>query len=97
MNYKELINELLSDPHKLMQKKPFTRGSDISFKSSLPDFVGLNETIEAALPSFRKETVTQEQFMQELDSASHAVLFDENIPSICIKTKDGGYQDSQSG
>lgn len=95
MNYKELINELLSDPHKLMQKKPFTRGSDISFKSSLPDFVGLNETIEAALPSFRKETVTQEQFMQELDSASHAVLFDENIPSICIKTKDGGYQDIQ--
>lgn len=93
MNYKELINELLSDPHKLMQKKPFTRGSDISFKSSLPDFVGLNETIEAALPSFRKETVTQEQFMQELDSASHAVLFDDNIPSICIKTKDGGYQD----
>lgn len=93
MNYKELINELLSDPHKLMQKKPFTRGSDISFKSSLPDFVVLNETIEAALPSFRKETVTQEQFMQELDSASHAVLFDDNIPSICIKTKDGGYQD----
>lgn len=93
MEYKDLIKVLLADPHKLKQKKPFTRGID---RRSLPNFeslVDVNNTFEALLPSFRKEVVTQEEFLLELDPNSHSVLFDDNIPSICIKTKDGGYMD----
>ena len=37
--------------------------------------------------------MTQSQFKKELDPFSHDVLFDENLPSICMKTKDGGYID----
>ena len=93
MNYKDLIKELLSDPHKLKQKKPFTRGADVSVEPSTPRDVDLNDTIEAYLPRYRKEIVTQEEFMKELDPATHSVLFDDNIPSICLKTNDNGYQE----
>ena len=93
MNYKDLIKELLSDPVKLKQKKPFTRGADTSYEPTHTKDVYLNETIEAYLPAYRKHTVTQEQFMRELDENSHDVLFDDNIPSICLKTKDNGFQE----
>lgn len=95
MNYKDLIKDLLSDPNKLLQKRPFTRGYDRRIKSELPDTIELNDTLSACLPRYRREVVTQEQFMEELDPQSHAVLFDDNIPSICIKTKDSGFVDIQ--
>lgn len=95
MNYKDLIKDLLSDPNKLLQKRPFTRGYDRRIKSELPDTIELNDTLSACLPRYRREVVTQEQFMEELDPQSHAVLFDDNIPSICIKTKDQGFVDIQ--
>ena len=93
MNDKDLIAELLSDPVKLTQKKPFTRGADATYEPTHPKDVHLNETIEAYLPAYRKHTVTQEQFMRELDENSHDVLFDDNIPSICLKTKNNGFQE----
>ena len=86
MNYKDLIAELLSDPQKLKQKKPFTRGADPSFAPIHPKDIHLNETIEAYLPAYKKHIVTQEEFMNELDPNCHSVLFDDNIPSICLKT-----------
>lgn len=93
MDYKKLIAELLSDPVKLKQKKPFTRGADTSYEPIHPSDVHLNETIEAYLPAYRKRIVTQEEFMNELDPNCHAVLFDDNIPSICLKTKDNGFRE----
>lgn len=95
MDYKDLIKELLSDPQKLKQKKPFTRGESqtISSTSYSTSSIGLNETLEAYVPNFEKEIVPQEQFMRELDPNCHDVLFDDNIPSICLKTKNGGYQE----
>lgn len=95
MNYKDLIAELLSDPQKLKQKKPFTRGADPSFAPIHPKDIHLNETIEAYLPAYKKHIVTQEEFMNELDPNCHSVLFDDNIPSICLKTKNNGYQEIQ--
>lgn len=93
MDYKDLIRDLLSDPKKLKQKKPFTRGSDSSVLPNCPSNVELNETIEAYIPTYKREVVTQEQFMRELDVNCHDVLFDDNIPSICLKTKNNGYQE----
>ena len=92
-NYKDLIKELLSDPQKLKQKKPFTRGADMGYQPTHPKDIHLNETIEAYLPAYKKIIVTQEQFMRELDVDSHDVLFDDNIPSICLKTNNGGFQE----
>ena len=93
MSYKDLIKELLSDPVKLKQKKPFTRGVDMNHEPIHPQDIHVNDTIEAYLPEYRRQVVTQEQFMRELDPNSHEVLFDDNIPSICLKTKNNGFQE----
>lgn len=91
-SYKEQIKELLAKPDVLKTKKPFTRGATPNMPN-FPQYVELNELIDAYLPRYQKYVVPQEQFMRELDPNCHDVLFDDNIPSLCIKTKDGGYQD----
>lgn len=92
-NYKELIRELLSNPEKLKMKKPFTRSLDRSYQPNTSDFVDVSGKVSATLPTFRKYIVPQEQFLRELDPLAHDVLFDENIPSICVKVNDGGYHE----
>lgn len=93
MTYKEQINELLKDPQKLKQKKPFTRGADRSRGLCDGKYVEMGGSLEAVLPNYRFEVIPQEQFMRELDANCHDVLFDENIPSICVKIADGDYRD----
>lgn len=91
----ERIQELLSDPELLLMKKPFTRGT-VGIEAIYDRFrtdVNLNESIIARLPSVRLKTITQDQFLRELDPYSHAVLFDENVPSITMRLNDGSYQD----
>lgn len=92
--YRSLIEELLSNPDKLRKKRPFTRGvehSDSLGKDGTPIRVG--ETVDATVPEYRRITVSQDRFIRELDQNSHDVLFDENLPSICVKTVDGDYRD----
>lgn len=93
MKYEETIQHLLSNPQELIKKAPFTRGYDRDYNSWNIDDVEIGQLLEAYVPSLRKRTVAQEQFARELDPFSHDVLFDENIPSICVKLKDGGYQE----
>ena len=92
-NYNQLITELLSDPNKLKVKKPFTRGADRGYSPIYPETAEIGESISATLPTYKYYVVPQEQFMRELDPRCHDVLFDENIPSICVKVEDGGYRD----
>lgn len=91
------IDELLSNPDLLIKKKPFTRGVNDSLANSLNGLlkmeVDVNEMIDAEIPKFKRNVVRQSEFLQELDTDSHKVLFDENIPSITIKTKRGKYLD----
>ena len=89
------INELLKDPEKLLSKLPFTRGSS-SFSvhdSEEGNDVDLNVTKVAKLPRINKKIITQERFLKELDPMCHDVLYDKNIPSICVKLEDGGYRE----
>lgn len=89
----ELKNELLSSPKKLLAKKPFTRGGDIERIDRSMERVNVNGKVEAKLPLYKKYVVSQEQFMAELDPNCHNVLFDENIPSICVKIGKNDYRD----
>ena len=93
MNYREQIELLISNPESLLMKKPFTRGAvrtneDVSDKAFQ---IGEKEKVTA--PFFRKKQVQQEQFLREFDPNCHDVLFDENLPSFCIKLKDGNMQE----
>lgn len=93
MNKSEQIKrELLASPSKLLNKKPFTRGAE-RITSSIQPYVNIGNTIQAPLPRYRLKTVTQEQFMNELDPNCHDVLFDDNIPSLCVKLKDNNYHE----
>lgn len=88
MDYKKQIKELLGNPEKLIQKKPFTRGmtwDDDSYMGSSDHYVGVGDTIEATPPRFKRIAVSQAQFLRELDVNCHDVLFNENLPFICVK------------
>ena len=92
---RQKIDELLANPDLLIKKKPFTRGvkDDVAQAMNIlmPKQVDVNEMIDAEIPRFKREVVRQSQFLKELDPNSHKVLFDDNIPSITMKTKDGGF------
>lgn len=86
----EKIKQLLSNPEKLLYKKPFTRGSNNIFSED-EVLSNIGERVKVSLPNYNKKNVSQETFMAELDPNSHRVLFDENIPCICQKISDGSY------
>lgn len=81
---------LLSHPDELRKKKPFTRCVEL-ISNSPTHMCDVNASYIADAPKFKREIITQEQFMAELDPYSHDVLFDDNIPSIVMKTTSGGY------
>lgn len=87
------IAKLLSSPDDLIKKKPFTRGLIESSINETGRAVELSEKITARIPSVRRVVVSQEQFIKELDPNSHDVLFDDNIPSICVKIAKNEYRD----
>lgn len=91
----ERIEYLLSHPDELMRKKPFFRGGDTPGESMETDDgvdVCITDRVRVRPPRTRKNIVSQERFLRELDPNTHDVMFDENIPSICVKIK-GGFKD----
>jgi hypothetical protein len=94
MTTQEYIEYLMSDPERLLQKKPFYRGIidecqyPLATRIQQVDLLG---TIRATVPFISRNIVVQAQYAQELDPYSHEVLFDENVPAITIKSKDGGW------
>lgn len=88
----EQIRRLLSKPDDLIKKKPFTRGIN-EIQNPRQYEAEITEKITASLPACKKTIVTQERFMRELDPNSHDVLFDDNIPSICVKIAKDNYQE----
>lgn len=87
-----LVTELLKKPNVLKSKKPFTRGAKL-VSNTTQRAVGASEMVEVTFPVYKRVTVTQDEFLRELDTNSHNVLFDENIPSFCVKRKDGTFTD----
>lgn len=95
MNTQEQITYLLADPERLLERKPFTRGADMpSVDSQIPDVYAGGKT-RARLPRTKRHCITQDTYISELDPEMHKVLFDENIPSICVKLNDGNVMDRQ--
>lgn len=91
----DIINDFLSNPQKLLLKKPFTRGTGnagIKDKNDGKEIIASCKS-EAVLPRFKRVVVSQERFAKELDPQSHDVIFDSNLPSICVKLDGGGFQE----
>lgn len=90
---KKLIEDLLANPDKLREKRPFTRGANRERDYGDQRLVEAGGRIQASLPRHRRFTVAQERFLRELDPNCHNVLFDENIPAICVKVADNDYRE----
>lgn len=92
---KALVEELLRNPDKLREKRPFTRGAERNTSKCDDGRVAVAGKIQASLPNHNRYVVSQERFLRELDPNCHNVLFDENIPAICVKIADNDYRDVQ--
>lgn len=97
MNDKEKleIESLLSEPHNLLKKKPFSRevcrSEDHMSQFAASGEIPITGTVTATLPRVKRKIIPQTRFARELDVFSHDVLFDENIPAICVKVKDNNF------
>ena len=87
------VKALLTNREKLLRRKPFTRGGVIQQNLKKQKPVHLGSKVAARQSSIKKEVITQDEYMSELDPYMHSVLFDENIPSICVKTAENGVQE----
>lgn len=85
----EQIKALLQNPDDLLRKRPFTRGGIVD--SSIESSVQYNGKAKVQLPALSYNVIDQSEYFRELDPACHKCLFDDNIPSITTRTKDGGY------
>lgn len=81
---------ILKNVEKLLLKKPFTRGCRTFSTNDTSDGneVNITNVQRATLPDVMKTVISQAKFLKELDPHCHEVLFDGNIPSICVKLSD---------
>lgn len=83
--------QLLNDPNKVLIKKPFTRG--IAPGVELPNYVSIDGYSVAALPRRRVAAVSQDTFLEELDTYSHAIqspyVLDDKKVLVTYKDADG--------
>lgn len=86
------VEYLLAHIDELLKKKPFFRGSSTPIPDELKDGDDMQVTckMRATTPRVEKTVVSQSRFLKELDPNSHEVMFDENLPSVCVKVKGGG-------
>lgn len=87
------VEYLLSHPDELLKKKPFFRGSSSFAVDDVIDGDDMLVTgkVRVQTPSINKNAISQSRFPKELDPNSHEVMFDDNLPSVCVKLKDGSY------
>lgn len=79
------VEELISNPSVILEKKPFHRGCKAEDIRDEYTSAYVGSTTKAALPNRRSIPVSQDRFLQELDPMSHVVHFDETIPDIAVK------------
>lgn len=89
----ESVRALLKDRERLLQRKPFTRGASMNNIDRGYKDTALGQSVRARLSRIKRHVISQDQYIAELDPYMHDVLFDDNIPSICVKLENGGVQD----
>lgn len=78
-----MINkELLLDPAKLLFKKPFVRGVNDEYIRIYNQDTFDDDALVAQIPSFTGRTISQAQYLLELDPNSHAIMFNTDLPRL---------------
>ena len=89
------VEYLLTHTDELLQKKPFLRGSESYEVNDVNDgeISTTTNTFRVSAPRTEKRVVSQERFLKELDPECHEVMFDTNLPSICVKLRSGNFHE----
>lgn len=74
--------QFLKDPVKLLYKKPFVRGVNDEFVRIYRQDVMDSTELVAEIPSFTGKTISQAQYLLELDPNSHAIMFNDDLPRL---------------
>lgn len=79
-----MINKetFLSAPDKLLYKKPFTRGANEDYIRIYKQDVFDDSNLIAEIPAFTGRTISQAQYLLELDPNSHAIMFNDDLPRL---------------
>lgn len=93
MKREEIVKALLADPEKLLQKEPFFREVNISNMIMRERSVSFGAKTAVTLPNIKRTIIDQSQFIKELYPQSHDVVYDDNIPSVCVKVGKNSYRE----
>ena len=89
----EVKKSYLLNPSTILFKEPFKRGINRQYCSGGDSTAEYNEKVQVSIPRVTYNVVTQERFLRELDPMSHDILDDVNVPTICVKLQNDGYQE----
>lgn len=82
------IDWYLSEPTRLLLKKPFTRGGKFqSCKTYIGD-VTLNQKSTAQLSDLTLQEVSQDLYLREYDPSLHNIKYNNSIPKIAVRVGD---------
>lgn len=93
MKREDIVKSLLSDPEKLLQKEPFFREVSVCNTGQMEKSVQFGAKASVSLPNIKRYVVDQSQFIKELYPQSHDVVYDDNIPSVCVKVGKNSYRE----
>jgi len=77
-----ISKEFLLDPTKLLYKKPFTRGANEDYIKIFRQDVMDDTSLVAEIPSYTGKTISQSQYLLELDPSSHAIIYNDDLPKL---------------
>lgn len=81
---KKDIGWYLEQPERLLLKKPFTRGGEIS-GGQTSERCEIGEIREASLPKLTRYPISQDIYLEEYDPTLHKIKFNRSIPHIAVK------------
>jgi len=73
----------LSNPTRLLNKKPFTRGGELT--TPLTAKISLTTKREADFGLLQFNEITQDTYLEEYDPTLHRIKFNQSIPHISVK------------
>ena len=74
--------DLLLNPAKLLYKKPFTRGANEEYIRIYRQDILDDDKLVAEIPVYTGKTISQAQYLIELDPNSHAIMFNDDLPRL---------------
>ena len=74
--------DYFKDPAKLLLKKPFTRGANEEYIRIYRQDVFDSDSLVAEVPAFTGKTISQAQYLMEIDPNSHAIMYNDDLPRL---------------